>query len=142
MHIIIIIIINKETILRIHNITAKTALEFGSEAWVLKKREEQRLEAAQMTFLRHLLGTTKLDKEQNQCIGGKTGAQNIVKEIKQYQEKWLQHVQRTDTNRLPKQALQYKPKRRRNIGRPRKRWRGQLHLEDQGTENMPNPSGT
>ena len=39
---------NKETKLRIHNITAKVALNFGSEAWVLKKREEQRLEAAQM----------------------------------------------------------------------------------------------
>ena len=38
-----------------------------------------------------------------------------------------------DTNRLPKQALQYQPKGRRNIGRPRKRWRDQLHLEDQGT---------
>ena len=34
---------NKETKLRIHNITAKEALIFGSEAWVLKKREEQRL---------------------------------------------------------------------------------------------------
>ena len=31
---------NKETNLRIHNITAKSALEFGSEAWVFKKREE------------------------------------------------------------------------------------------------------
>ena len=69
------------------------------------------------------------------------GAQNIVKEIKQYQ-KWLQHVQRMDTNRLPKQALQYKPKGRRNMGQPRKRWRDQLHLEDQGTGNTPNPSGT
>jgi len=38
------------------------------------------------------------------------GAQNTVKEIKQYQEKWLQHVQRMDTNRIPKQVLQYKPK--------------------------------
>ena len=25
-------------------------------------------------------------------------------------QKWLQHVQSLDTNRLPKQALQYKPK--------------------------------
>jgi len=49
---------NKETKLRIHNITAKATLKFGSEAWVLRKREEQRLEAAQMTFLRHLLGIT------------------------------------------------------------------------------------
>ena len=103
---------NKETKLRIHTITAKKALKFGSEALVLKKREE----AAQMKFLRHLLGITKLDKEKNHCIREKTGAQNIVKKIKQYQEKWLQHVQRMDTNRLPIQTLQYKPKGRRNIG--------------------------
>ena len=56
------------TKLRIHNITAKAALKFGSEAWVLKEREEQGLEAAQMKFLRPLLGITKLDKEKNQRI--------------------------------------------------------------------------
>ena len=101
------------------------------------KREEQRLEAAQMKFLRHLLGITKLDKEKNQCIREKTGAQNIVKEIKQYQKKWLQHVQRMDTNRIPKQALRYRPKGQRNIGRPKKRWRGgtssTLRIKEQGT---------
>ena len=117
-------------------------MNFGSEAWVQKKREEQRLEAAQMKFLRHLLGITKLDKEKSHCIRQETGAHNIVKEIKQYQKKWLQHVLRMDTNRLPKQALQYKRKGRRDVGRPRKRWRDQLHLGDQGTGNTPNPSGT
>ena len=54
---------NKETKLRIHNITAKAALKFGSEAGVLRKREEQRLGAAQMKFLRQLRGITKLGKE-------------------------------------------------------------------------------
>ena len=62
---------NKETKLRVHNITAKGALRFGSEAWVLKKREEQRLEAAQMKFLRHLLRITKLDKEKTDVLGKK-----------------------------------------------------------------------
>ena len=95
-----------------------------------------------MKFLRHLLEITKLDKEKDQRIREKMGAQNKVKEIKQYQEKWLQHVQRMDTIRIPKQALQYKLKGRRNIGRPRKRWRDQLHLEDQGIGNTPKPSGT
>jgi len=121
---------NKETKLRIHNITAKSALKFGNEAWVLKEREEQCLEAAQMKFLRHLLGITKLDKENNHCIREKMGAQNIVKEIKQYQKKWLQHIQRMDTNRIPKQALKYRPEGRWNIGQPKKRWRNQLHFED------------
>ena len=78
------------------NFAAKVAHIFP--ALVLKKIEEQRLEAEQMKFLRHLIGITKLDKEKNQSIRQKTGAQNIVKEIKQYQKKWLQHVQRMDTD--------------------------------------------
>jgi len=112
---------NKETKLRIHNITAKAALKFGSEAWVLKKRKEQHLEAAQMKVLRHLLGITKLDKEKNQCIREKMRAQNTVKEIKKYHKRWLQHVQRMDTNRLLRQALKYRREGRRNIGWLKKR---------------------
>jgi len=61
--------VNKVTKLRIQNITAKAALKFGSVVWVLKKREEQRLEAAQMEFLRHLLGITKLDKKRINVLG-------------------------------------------------------------------------
>jgi hypothetical protein len=85
-------------------------------------------------------GFQHLNVSKCQCIREKTEAQNILKEIKQYQENWLQHVQRMDTNRLPKQALQYKPKGRRNVGRPKKRWRDQFYFEDQGTENTPNSS--
>ena len=96
----------------------------------IEKRDEQRLEAAQMKFLRHLLGITKLDKKKNISIRKKTGVQNIVQEIEQNQQKWLQHVQRMDKNRLPRQTLYYRPNGQRNIGRPRKRWADQLHLED------------
>jgi hypothetical protein len=46
----------------------------------------------------------------SECFREKTGAENIVKEIKQYQEKWLQPIQRMGPNMIPKQALQYKPK--------------------------------
>jgi len=60
---------NKETKLRIYKITAKAAFKFGSEAWVLKKRQEQRLEAAQIKFLRHLLGMTKLDLKKTNVLG-------------------------------------------------------------------------
>ena len=47
------------------HIRAKATLKFGSEAWVLKTRVEQRLEVAQIKYLRHLFGITKLDKEKN-----------------------------------------------------------------------------
>jgi len=39
-----------------------------------------------MKFLRYLLGITELNKKKNQCIKEKMRAQNIVKEIKQYQK--------------------------------------------------------
>jgi len=47
--------------------------ELGTLGWqrVLKKREEQRLEAADMKFLRHLLGITKLDKGKINVLGKK-----------------------------------------------------------------------
>jgi hypothetical protein len=119
----------KVTKLRIHTITAKAALKFGSEAWVLKKRYEQRLEASQMKFLRHLLGSTNLDRERNQSLGEKLGVQKIALAIQQYERKWLQYLDRMDINRIPKQALKYKSKWRRNIGHPKKGWKDQLHLE-------------
>jgi hypothetical protein len=102
----------------------------------LTEREEQRLEAAQIKFLRHLLGITKLDKEKNQRISGKNRSRKYSKEIKHYQEMWLQHIQRMDTNRIPKPALQYKRKVRRHIGRPRKRWRDQFYFEDTRNRNQ------
>jgi hypothetical protein len=76
-----------------------------------------------------LLGITKLDRERTQTVREKLGVQNIVLEIKQYQRVWLQHVERMGTDRIPKQALKYRPKGKRSIGRPRKRWKNQLHFE-------------
>jgi hypothetical protein len=81
-----------------------------------------------MKFLRYLLGITKLDRQRNQSHRERLGVQNIVLEIKQYQREWLQHVERMGRGRIPKQALKCRPKGKRSIGRPRKRWKDQLHL--------------
>lgn len=59
---------------------------------MLKKRAEQRLEAAQREFLGHLLGITKLDGERNQSVRNKLGVQNIFREVQKYQRKWLRRL--------------------------------------------------
>jgi hypothetical protein len=64
---------------------------------VLKRRDEKILAAAQMKFLRHLLGTAKLDREEINPTGEKLGVQNIVLEIKQ---EWLQHVEKMGTDMI------------------------------------------
>ena len=61
---------------------------------------------------------------------GKNGSTEYSKGNKTVPEEWLQHVKRMDRNRLKRQALKYRPERRRNIGRQKKRWRIQLHFED------------
>jgi hypothetical protein len=45
-----------------------------------------------------------------------------------------------DTDRIPKQALKYRPKGKRSIGGPRKRWKDQLHLEGYRTGTTPKTS--
>jgi hypothetical protein len=78
---------SNQTKLRIHNITAKTALKYGSETWMLNKRDKQRLEAAQMRFLRPLLGYTKLDRQRNVDVRERLRVQSMVEEIQTYQRK-------------------------------------------------------
>lgn len=49
--------------------------------------------------LTDLLGINKLDRERNQSVKEKSGVQNTVLEIQQYQRKWLQHLERMDTDK-------------------------------------------
>jgi hypothetical protein len=69
------------------NITAETAFKYGSETWMLNKRDKQRLEAAQMRFVRPLLGYTKLDRQRFVDIRERLRVQSIVEEIQTYQRK-------------------------------------------------------
>jgi hypothetical protein len=49
--------------------------------WLLNKRDNQRIEVAQMKFLKPLLGFIKLDHQRNTDISEKQQLQNIVEEI-------------------------------------------------------------
>jgi hypothetical protein len=45
-----------------------------------------------------------------------------------------------DTDVILRQTLKYGSKGKRSIGRTRKRWKDQLHLEEQRTGTRPNTS--
>jgi hypothetical protein len=118
-----------DTKLRLHNITCYASLCYGSEICIINKREAQKLEAAQMRFLRPLLGLTRLDRQRNPDIRNRLKVNNIVDYIKLYQKKWLDRLERMDRSRLPRLAFQYQPWGRRDMGRPRGKWRDQERLE-------------
>jgi len=48
---------------------------------------------------------------------------SVIKDVRlKYKQNWINHLERMDNTGLPKHALNYKPRGRRDRGRPRKRW--------------------
>jgi len=86
------------------------------------KRDMTCLEAAEMHFLRSVTGYTRLDKIRSEVIREEleiSGTQDVTLK---YKQNWINHLEGTDNTTLPKHAFNYKPRGRRDRGRPRKRW--------------------
>ena len=82
-----------------------------------------RLEAAEMRFLRSVKGYTRLDKIRSGVTRKELEISGIQDVRSKHKQNWINHLERMDNTRLPKHALNYKPRRRRrDRGRPRKRW--------------------
>ena len=81
-----------------------------------------RLEAAEMRFVRSVMGYTRLDKIRSEVIRKELEISGIQDVRLKYKQNWINHLERTDNTRLQKHALNYKPRGRRDRGRPRKRW--------------------
>jgi hypothetical protein len=39
-----------------------------------------------------------------------------------YKQNWMNHLERMDNTRLPKHALNFEPRGRKDLGHPKKRW--------------------
>jgi hypothetical protein len=109
-------------------------LMYGSEAWTIKKNDISRIQSAEMKFLRPVKGCIRMDHTRNKEIRTKLEMYAIQDKITEYRIRWSAHLQRMDNSRLPKQALLYKLRGRRDVGRPRKRW-----TADVGTGDSPIP---
>jgi hypothetical protein len=80
-----------------------------------------RLEAAETRFLRSVKGYTRLDKIRSEVI--RTLEISGIQDVRaKYKQNWINHLESMDNPRLPKHALNYKPRGRRDRGHPRKRW--------------------
>jgi hypothetical protein len=96
---------------------------YGSEAWTICKSDRTRITANEMKFLRRTAGYTKLYKKINTEILRELKINSVLEHIDQYRNNWKQHVQRMDRSRVPRQMMTYRPKSKRALGRPCKRWR-------------------
>ena len=118
-----------DTQMKIYKVVARPSILHGSETWVTMKRDMTRLEAAEMRFLRSVTGYTRLDKIRSEVIRKELENFGIQDVRLKYKQNCVNHLERMDNTRLPKHALNYKPRGRRHRGRPRKQW----HCVDAGT---------
>ena len=109
--------------MKFYKAVARPSLLYGSETWVTTERDMTGLEAAEMRFLRSVTGYTRLDKIRSEVIEKELEISGIQDVRLKFKQNWINHLERTDNTRLPKLALNYKPRGRRDRGRPRKRWR-------------------
>jgi hypothetical protein len=97
--------------MKFYKVVSTPTLLYDNEIWVTTKRDMARLEAAEMRFLRSVKGYARLHKIRSEVIRKELKISGIQ-----------DHLERMDNTRLPKYALNYKPRGRRDRGRPRKRW--------------------
>jgi len=101
-------------------VVARPSLLYGSETWVTTKRDMTGLEAAEMRFLRSVTGYSRLDKIRSEVLRKELEISGIQDVRLKYKQNWINHLERTDNTRLPKHALKYKTRGRKDGGRIRK----------------------
>jgi len=111
-----------DTQMKFYKVVARPSLLYGSEPWVTTKRGMTRLEASEMRFRRSVTGYTRLDKIRSEVIRKELEISGIQDVRLKYKQNWINYLERMDNTRPPKHALNYKPRGRRDRGRPRKRW--------------------
>jgi uncharacterized protein YydD (DUF2326 family) len=99
---------------------------YGIENWVLTEKDKNRIQAAEMRFLRSTMGVTRQDRLTNEALRKTLNVNSLNNAISKYREKWFNHIGQMDHSRLPRYTLSYKPTRKRSLGHPRKRWISQV----------------
>jgi hypothetical protein len=115
-------LVHKHTLIKICKTLARPIVMYGSEALTICKSDRTRITANEMKFLRRTAGYTKLNKKRNTEILRELKIISVLEHIDQYRNNWKQHVQRMHRSRILRQMMTYRPKGKRSLGKPLKRW--------------------
>ena len=96
-------------------------LMYGSETWVLNKREQKKVMAVENDCLRNICGVRRVDRVRNVEVRRRCGKEaNVGVKIGQSVLRWFGHVERMDEERLVKRVYEACVEGARRRGRPRR----------------------
>ena len=81
-------------------------LTFAAETWTLTKRQENRIQASEMKFLRSMLGKTRMDKVRNENVRNEIGVEKHNDRMEKNKLRWFGHVKRMEEGRIPKRTME------------------------------------
>ncbi|KAJ4435991.1 hypothetical protein ANN_18615 [Periplaneta americana] len=105
----------------LHETLARPVLCYGSETWTLRKKDESRITANEMKFIRYTAGYTKWNHKRNEDVMEELQLETVINHVKHYRNNWINHLHRMRRDRIPKVMLHYRPNGKRSLGRPKKR---------------------
>ena len=104
----------------------RPAMTYGSECWAVKKKDESKLNSAEMRMLRWARGKTRLDHIRNEDIRKEAHVKPVETFLENKRLKWFGHCLRREPNHICAKSLRLEVSGRRSRGRPRERWRDNI----------------
>jgi hypothetical protein len=94
-------------------------LSYAAESWATGSKNENRITAAEMTFLKSL-GKTRRDRCRNATFREQLKQESLIDGIERRKLRWYGHLVRMAKDRKPRQILEGRIEGKRGRGRPRK----------------------
>jgi hypothetical protein len=111
-------------------------LLYGSETIFVNERDESRIRAVEMDFLRRSIDVRRLDRVRNVDVREACGVNVGVEKMRERSLlRWFGHVRRMDERRVVKRIYESECEGRGRRGRPRREWENGINecLEHRGT---------
>jgi hypothetical protein len=122
-------IISRRTKIRIYKTIIYPILTYGSETWILNKKEERQLIVLENKILRKIFGPIKEDnvwrKRHNYEIRELYKEPDIIAELKSKRLRWVGHILRKKDESIAN-LWNSSMEGKRPVGRPRSRWKDQV----------------
>jgi uncharacterized GH25 family protein len=85
-----------ETQIKFYQVMAVSAPLYGSENWILAEKDQNKIQAAEMRFLRATSGVTRQDRLTNEAIRKTLKVDNLNDTISKYRDNWFNHFTHMD----------------------------------------------
>ncbi|KAK3570391.1 hypothetical protein QTP86_019262 [Hemibagrus guttatus] len=90
---------------KVYRTVVRAAMLYGLETVSLRKRQESKLEVAELKMLRFSLGVTRLDRIRNEYIRGTAHVGRLGDKVREARLRWFGHVQRREGENIGRRML-------------------------------------